>query len=219
MSTIRSRHWLLAAAAVVASSSAVSAAIVVPGPAALEKAATHKVQEARPGPDPKGLNKTSPAEEVLPAVAEKIHDLGRDDGFVGQTTNQSGRRIKVTWAGAVPDDVRAYIESMPYGVSVEVVEGARYSRAEMESARARLQADPFARDIKMMTASVLADGSGLELGLARAEALTPEELERLAAIAGIRGVRVQYGVKPTQGFASRTNDAAPWKGRGRTALA
>ncbi|MGH3715027.1 MAG: hypothetical protein ACRDT4_16420 [Micromonosporaceae bacterium] len=155
---------------------------------------------------------------MTPPVAERIFRLGDGRGFAGQRTDYAHRGITVYWSGVVPADVRSYIASRPYGIDITLVTGARYSRAKATAARSRLLRHPIAREVGIVSASVSHDGSGLVLGVTRM-ALSAGLVSSVKSIAGIDGVKVRYGARESKGYASRNNDASPWKGGARLRMA
>lgn len=163
------------------------------------------------GPEPVGLSAASSVDDAIPPVAERIFQLGDGRGFAGQRTDYPNRAITVYWSGAVPTDVRSYVDAKPYGVKVTVVPGARYSRAEANAARIRLQDSPMARELGIVATSIRADGSGIDVGVTGPATFSTAAV---ASAAGIDGVRIHYGARAAEGY-SRTNDAAPWQGGGR----
>ncbi len=138
-----------------------------------------------PGPFPEGLDEESHNEDAIPVVAEHVWELGKNAGFVSQRTDYEARAIAVTWKGEVPADVTEYAESRPYGVTITITSGAKYSRAQGNGARDRLLADPIAQEVGWVSASVNADGSGLTLGV-QAEQVSDEQRAALARAAGLR---------------------------------
>jgi hypothetical protein len=157
------------------------------------------------------LSAASSVDDVIPPVAERIFRLGDGRGFAGQRTDYAHRAITVHWSGAVPDDVRTYADAKPYGVTVTVLTGAKYSRAEADAARTRLQNSPVARELGIVATSVRSDGSGIEVGVRGTAAFATIAVE---SVAGIDDVRIRYGAAEATGY-SRPNDAAPWKGGAR----
>lgn len=143
-----------------------------------------------------------PAGDVIPAVAERIVQLGDGRGFAGLRTDYPRRAISVLWSGPVPADVLRYADSAPDGVEVTVRTGAKYSRAEADAARVALQETVPG----IVSTSIRADGGGLEIGVSGSAPVA-------ASVAGI-DVRVRYGVPAPAGY-SRTNDSAPWRGGAR----
>lgn len=172
-----------------------------------------KLGASEPGPLAPDLSSTSAAEDVIPPVAEHIFELGTGRGFVSQTTDYDARSIVALWRGEVPADVQAYADSTPFGVTVTVNRGARYSREEGNAAAVRILEDPIARVIGVVSASVNHDGSGVTLGITLA-ALTDVQLAHLARLSGLAPgeITINGGREFHEGYASRQNDTNPWKG-------
>ena len=169
--------------------------------------------QAAPGPLPAGLTEDSPAEDAIPPVAERLFELGADTGFVSQHTDYEARAIAVVWQGEAPPAVQEYAQARPFGVTITLTSGAKYSRSQGDRARAHLLEDPIAREVGIVSASVNADGSGITLGITR-ERITDDALALLAQAAGLdeRDITVNVGVPEVGGYASRQNDSSPWKG-------
>ncbi|MER5932092.1 hypothetical protein [Streptomyces sp. NPDC002054] len=172
----------------------------------------------KPGPLPAGLDATSPADDVIPVVAERLYELGAARGFARQETDYRGRAITVLWKGTPPADVTAYADSRPYGVTVTVRTGAKYSRAEAEAARTRLLNHPAATHLGITWSELNADGSGVTVGVATRTRTAVDPLPELRNAARIPDVALKLGVERVAGDAllSRGNDAPPWKGGIRT---
>jgi hypothetical protein len=174
---------------------------------------------AQPGPASPGLSASSPTDDVIPPVAERIFDLGKDGGFAGQRTDYKNRAITVFWKGTAPTDVHDYVASRPFGVNVTLVEGAKYSRAEGNAARTRIWNASIATEIGIVSISVKGDGSGLVTGITQATQLSDAKTRELKSTAGIEEIQVDLGRSQPKAFvASRTNDAPPWKGGARMIL-
>jgi len=165
-----------------------------------------------PGPAPIGLSETSPADDVIPVVAEKVFDLGSDQGFAGQVTDYDKRAITVFWTGVVPNDIQKYVDSKPYGVDISI-ESGMVSRADAEAARSRLKESPLSSTLGVVSISVAYDGSGLHLGVKGTRTSSAEILDEVKAVAGIGdAVAISVGASDSRGYANRNNDASPWKG-------
>ncbi|MFJ6519287.1 hypothetical protein ACIQJ4_13715 [Streptomyces filamentosus] len=171
-----------------------------------------------PGPLPAGLDATDSADDVIPVVAERLYELGAAGGFTRQETDYAGRAINVLWKGTPPADVTAYANSRPYGVTVTIRTGAKYSRAEAEAARTRLLNDPAAARLGITWSELNADGSGVTVGVAARTRAAADPMPELRNAARIPDVALKLGVKRITDDAlfSRSNDAPPWKGGIRT---
>lgn len=209
-----SSRYLVSAVVVGSAMALLSGQPATAQPAPAGQAVVGSAQVIRPGPEPAGLSAASSVDDAIPPVAERIFQLGDNRGFAGQRTDYEKRSITVFWSGKVPDDVRSYVDSKPYGVSVTVLTGARYSRAEANAARTRLQNSPVARELGIVSTSVRPDGTGLEVGVTGTAALSVKAIESAKSVAGIDDVRIVFGARAAQGY-SRTNDAAPWRGGAR----
>ncbi|MFG2292674.1 hypothetical protein [Streptomyces sp. NPDC048603] len=187
--------------------------------AAPYKALDRSAWTVKPGPLPAGLDATSPADDVIPVVAERLHELGAARGFARQETDYPGRAVTVLWKGTPPADVTAYADSRPYGVKVTIRSGAKYSRAEAEAARTRLLNHPAAARLGITWSELNADGSGVTVGVAARIRAAVDPVPELRTAARIPDVALKLGVERVAGDAlfSRGNDSPPWKGGIRTA--
>jgi len=157
---------------------------------------------AVPGPAATDLRDSSPVEDVIPPVAERIFELGSGRGFVSQQTDYLGRSIAVVWHGDVPSEVRDYVASKPYGVTVTISAGARYSREAGNAARSRILANSIAQEIGIVSTSVNQDGSGLTLGIT-STTVTTAQRNRLSEVSGLRveEITINGGLKAHDGYA------------------
>ncbi|MFB7513833.1 S1 family peptidase [Streptomyces sp. NPDC056144] len=171
-----------------------------------------------PSPPPAGLDAASPADDVIPVVAERLYELGASRGFARQETDYPGRAITLLWKGTPPADIAAYAAGNPYGVKVTIRTGAKYSRAEAEAARTRLLNSPAAARLGITWSELNADGSGVTVGVAARTRAAVDPLPELRDAARVPDVKLKLGVKALTDDAlfSRTNDAPPWKGGIRT---
>ncbi|NKE62807.1 hypothetical protein FXN61_41235 [Lentzea sp. PSKA42] len=151
-------------------------------------------------------------DDAIPPVADRLYELGASRGFTSQRTDYQHRSITVRWSGDVPQDVRSYADSKPNGVTITIVPGAKYSRAEADAARTRLQTSEYGRQLGIVSTSLRQDGSGIDVGVASTfSAFAADEAKQ---VAGIEDVHINYGTNAPEGY-SRPNDAAPWKGGAR----
>ncbi|WP_143467198.1 hypothetical protein [Lentzea kentuckyensis] len=151
-------------------------------------------------------------DDAIPPVADRVYELGHDRGFTSQRTDYQHRAITVRWSGAVPQDVQQYADSKPNGVTVTIVPGAKYSRAQAEAARTKLQNSAYGRQLGIVSTSLRQDGSGVDVNVATTQStFAATEAKQ---VAGIDDVQINYGAQAPQGY-SRPNDAAPWKGGAR----
>ncbi|MDX8029273.1 hypothetical protein SK803_03585 [Lentzea sp. BCCO 10_0856] len=151
-------------------------------------------------------------DDAIPPVADRIFELGHDRGFTSQRTDYQHRAITVRWSGAVPQDVQRYADAKPNGVSITIVPGAKYSRAQAEAARTKLQTSAYGRQLGIVSTSLRQDGSGIEVNVANTP--TTFAVSEAQQVAGIEDVQINYGARAPEGY-SRPNDAAPWKGGAR----
>ncbi|MEO3978605.1 S1 family peptidase [Streptomyces sp. CAU 1734] len=164
-----------------------------------------------PGPVPAGLSAASPAEDVIPVVADRIFTLGADSGFARQETNYAKRSVKVLWKGEPPANVRAYAAEKPLGVRITLTKGAKYSRAEAEAARTRVLNSPLSRSMGVTWSELNKDGSGVTVGVASRARIAGARAEEVRETAGIPDVEIRTGVPAAEPL-SRQNDSPPWSG-------
>lgn len=155
-------------------------------------------------------------DDAIPPVADRVYELGHDRGFTSQRTDYQHRAITVRWSGAVPQDVQRYADSKPNGVTVTIMSGAKYSRAQAEAARTKLQTSAYGRQLGIVSTSLRQDGSGIDVNVATTQATfaATEAATEAKQVAGIEDVQINYGAGTPQGY-SRPNDSAPWKGGAR----
>lgn len=153
-----------------------------------------------------------PSNEAVAEVAGRLDDLGARTGLAGIRVDEDRRAVTVHWKGTAPADVRTYADSKPLGVSVQLVEGARYSRVEGMEAAQRLVKSAFARQVDLQSVAVNPDGSGIR---ARVPGVMMSATDSRVAETVAR-TPVAFEVRDPYEKASRINDAPPWKGGIRT---
>lgn len=151
--------------------------------------------KVKPDPPDPSLNEKSLASEVISVVAERIVEWGEERGYAHLRTDAANRAIELLWKGKPPADIREYIASKPYGVTVVVDESARYSNEEVQDARARLLNSDIREAVDIVTSSLDDDGGGIEIGISQTEPLTEEQMAHLRAVAGIDEITVRTGVE------------------------
>lgn len=154
-----------------------TAGLVLVGGTLLGTAFAHDDSESE------GVPESSSGSE-LSTVADRIKTLG-GEGFAGVEVRQD-QVIVSHWVGAAPGRVKAYAESRPMGVTIVLVERARFNREQLQASQARIADCDLAIEVGAVGVSVLADGSGLRIDLRGA---LPEraQRERLAELAGLPG--------------------------------
>ena len=153
---------------------------------------------ATPGPAPDNLTTSSPADDAIPVVAEKVSELGAGRGFVSQRTDYEAREITVTWVGTIPTELQEYASSLPYGVTVRFESGGPYTKDEAAEARLRLERDEATGNLGVVGISVLSTGAGLQLSTTR-DSLKTDQIAQLQEIAGVP-VFLTYGVSEPRGY-------------------
>lgn len=104
------------------------------------------------------------ATDGLAAVAGQLEGVG-GERLAGLELSDSGRRIVAHWVGSTPPVVADYVATLPDGVHVTNVEGARYGRAHLQAVAARVADTPEAEAVGVSSITVKSDGSGLRVDL------------------------------------------------------
>lgn len=151
------------------------------------------------------------ANEIVSVVANHIYASWRSRGYVDQVCNTDKLAITVTWKATakVPQELRSYMESKPYGVNIILNRTARYDRAELWQGRNRILADPLAAKLGLVGGTLNQDGSGMTFISSDAPAPTDEQLQQLRDVSGIDDITVT----PTKSsgpsdYSSRTSESA-----------
>jgi hypothetical protein len=155
-----------------------------------------------------------PSNEAVAVVAGHLDDLGAGADLAGITVDEAGRGVTVHWKGHAPAGVHAYVAERPLGVTIRLVEGAKYSRVEGKAAAQRLANSALARQIDVQSVAVNPDGSGIRARVPGAAAMSANDQGNAAAVAQ---TAVTFETRaPIQKAATRYNDAPAWKGGIRT---
>ncbi|MFF4815472.1 trypsin-like serine protease [Kitasatospora sp. NPDC001309] len=199
-----------------------------PVPASGEEALTGKVAP--------GIIELMRRQEVLDRAVELItggrEEFERDriPGFSEVEVDPAANRVLLHWKGDLPQPVAAVIRDLPDGVKVEVLP-AKYSKAELHAARARLVPDgtPLIltadRPSHISSIGPSLDGSGLDLGYepederargahSASAPLSDEELTpRIESLASaLAGVEVHARREAQVIDLTRGEDGSPWHG-------
>jgi hypothetical protein len=152
-----------------------------------------------------------PSNEAVNVVAGQLDDLGAQNGLAGITVDEGQRLVTVHWKGAAPAAARAFVAGRPLGVSIQLVEGARSSRAEAMAAAQRLADSALGRRIGLQSVAVNVDGSGVRARVPGT--LAPLSATDRSAAATVAETGVTFETRaPAEKTAARYNDTAPWKG-------
>jgi hypothetical protein len=97
----------------------------------------------------------------------------------------------------MPTDVRAFVQKERPGLTVEVIEGAKWDRSEMQSAAERIIADSsLVTQLGITSVAVNADGSGVTTSVS-ADAVTADEVQAVERVSGLPGgIRIVTGQGP-----------------------
>ncbi|MGJ9413598.1 hypothetical protein ACHAAC_12905 [Aeromicrobium sp. CF4.19] len=161
----------------------------------------------------------SDASEAFSLVADQIGAYGEGRGLAGLITDQKNNQITVYWKGEAPADLRDRFAKSPYGVKIDLREGARYSKVEARDAAHRLGSHPDATKWGITTTAAQPGGGGIEVNVKKsADGLSQALRQRMADVArldesALRFNEVEVGV---EFLSSRVNDFSPWKGGIRT---
>jgi hypothetical protein len=177
-------------------------------------------------------------QEVLDAVADRItqglseSDRARIPGFADIAVDPDHNHLRLYWKGTPPQRVRSILARLPHGVTAEV-DAARYSKAELHAARARLLRGRTAMNLPVTGAAPVhitsiapaVDGSGLEVGYDGAAGKTGRKQSLTAAAEGTLSQQVAAAAGRAAGvraiaihrlqsvdLASRQRDHSPWTG-------
>ncbi|MER6126868.1 hypothetical protein ABT173_30605 [Streptomyces sp. NPDC001795] len=175
-------------------------------------------------------------QQVLDAVAGQITEgLSESDrahipGFADIVVDPDHNHLRLYWKGAPPQRVRRILARLPHGVTAEV-DAARYSKAELHAARAKLlrrltsmnlRIAGVPTPVRVTSIGPAVDGSGLEVGYesGAGRANSPMAVkqgsvgQQVAAAAGrLAGVHTA-AIHRLQSvdLASRQHDHSPWTG-------
>ncbi len=183
-------------------------------------------------------------QEVLDKIAGEIteglsdSDRARIPGFTDIEVDPDHNRLRLHWKGTPPPRVRRILAHLPHGVTAEV-HSARYSKAELHAARAKLlrgnrpmslRIAAAAAPIRITSIGPAVDGSGLQIGYDQdrgngrqnvadavagpAEAVAADASKQVEAVAArLTGVRTAAVRRlPAEDLASRQHDGSPWAG-------
>ena len=177
-------------------------------------------------------------QEVLDAVADQItqglseSDRARIPGFADIAVDPDHNHLRLYGKGTPPQRVRSILARLPHGVTAEV-DTARYSKAELHAARAKLLRGRTAMNLPVTGAAPVhitsiapaVDGSGLEVGYdsaaggtgrknslaAAAEGrFTQQVAEAAGRVAGVHAIAIHR--LQSIDLASRQRDHSPWTG-------
>lgn len=111
-----------------------------------------------------------PADELASAevglrmsyVADEVRTMSDPQGFAGLVTDWDRSAMTVHWRGDPSPELLDHARSVPYGITIEVVHDARFTRVELMRASSALLGDrALVAELGIVTTSVRPDGSGL----------------------------------------------------------
>lgn len=144
-------------------------------------------------------------------AADEIRTMANPEGYAGQVVDLANKTITVYWHGAPSEDLKTYASSQHYGIEIDLVPQARFTRAEVMNASNKLIASPtWIERLDLIETSVRPDGSGLTV---RVLGATPDdemksELEGQLGLAG--GLFFEGDTDKMVLQSTRNADAAPW---------
>ena len=95
-------------------------------------------------------------------VADEVRKISDPQGFAGLVTDPEHSAMTVHWHGEPSPELLDLAQSTPYGITIEVVTEARFTRVEVMNASSALISDrTLAAELGIVTTSVRPDGSGL----------------------------------------------------------
>jgi len=141
-----------------------------------------------------GSTRTS---EQLAAIADQLRAWGCSAGLSGIKIDETSGSLVAWWKGRMPTDVRAFVQKERPGLTVEVIEGAKWDRSEMQSAAERIIADSsLVTQLGITSVAVNADGSGVTTSVS-ADAVTADEVQAVERVSGLPGgIRIVTGQGP-----------------------
>jgi hypothetical protein len=223
MKHAKSRRWMAIALPVAALAAAVP--FVIP-----------PLAGASPASAARTAARIDERQQTLDTVADQItqgfseSDRARIPGFADIEVDPDHNHLRLHWKGTPPQRVRRILAHLPKGVTAEV-DSARYSKAELHAARAKLLRGRTSMNLKIAGSASLVritsiapavDGSGLEVGYdsGAGQANSPMAVaggnlsQKVATAAGeLTGVHTA-AIHRLQSvdLASRQHDASPWTG-------
>ncbi len=163
--------------------------------AAAPDASTSQTPEAISEPPPpkasaEPAHKATAEEDPLSATADRLYELS-GSSFSGIEVDPDRNHIVGHWAGEVPSAARAYAESKPNGVTIELVTDGRFSRARLVAAMTRINESALGDKAGVEAIAAKWDGSGLEIDLA-ASLPDARTRSRIASLAGLPEDAIRY---------------------------
>ncbi|MGW1289550.1 hypothetical protein ACWD4N_39365 [Streptomyces sp. NPDC002586] len=191
---------------------------------------------ASPAPATHAAARIDERQQVLDAIAGRITEglsesgRARIPGFAEVQVDPDHNHLRLYWKGTPPRRVKSILAHLPHGVTAEV-DPARYSKAELHTARVKLlnslpsmklRVEGTADPVRITSVAPAVDGSGLEVGYDNAartarSLLTSGQgktLQQVAKAAGrLSGVQVT-AIHRLQSvdLSSRQHDSSPWTG-------
>ncbi|MGJ9412301.1 hypothetical protein ACHAAC_06290 [Aeromicrobium sp. CF4.19] len=234
MITARRRAIAVALVIGLAATSATAYGANVPAPKA-EEPAHSDIKEA-PGPfsvllPPPEIDPDSPAAkqylsfkhdltekvDAHSLLADQVKAHGYTKGWAGTIVDTENNSLTVHWKGEAPAEYRDSLAKQPYGVRVDLKEGAKFSRIEEKAAVERVVSDERAENgWNVVGAGAMPDGSGIKVYVTT-NSMRSQDQDALAETAQVDATDVKYEFEeraPT--LTSRSVSNPPWRGGIRT---
>lgn len=183
---------------------------------------------------------SSNRQQLLDKIAGQIteglseSERAKITGFTEIVVDPDKNHIRLYWKGAPPQRVRDILAHLPAGVTADVV-SARYSKAELHTARNKLLQDgkpmglhvaSTATPLRITSIAPAVDGSGLEIGYDEDRGVQKRDLrdplspqvrkdrsnEVKAAADHLTGINTKISYQPLSKDLSRQSDSSPWFG-------
>lgn len=192
---------------------------------------------ASPAPATRAAAPIEDRQQVLDAVANQITQglsgsaRARIPGFTEIEVDPDHNHLRLHWKGTPPPRVRSILAHLPKGVTAEV-DSARYSKAELHAARAKLlhgrtsmnlKLAGTAAPVRITSIAPAVDGSGLEVGYdsgtGKANSpmavtggnLAPKVATAAGEVAGVHTAAI-HRLQSVDLAGTRQRDSAPWTG-------
>jgi hypothetical protein len=182
------------------------------------------------------FNRQEVLDKIAGRIAEGLSETARAQipGFSEIVVNPDTNHLRLYWKGTPPQRVKSILANLPKGVTADVLP-ARYSKAELHAARAKLvsggkmvdlHVTPGGAALRITSIALAADGSGLkvgydeDLGVGKRNLVDPLSASARqgrsnsvqALTAELTGVSTKAVYQPLSKDLSRQNDSSPWFG-------
>jgi hypothetical protein len=143
-----------------------------------------------PSPPPTLDSSTGGTQIEFSPVADRIFALA-GPRFAGLIVQEDEGRIVAYWAGEIPTAAAHYAATSPGGITVQLNDGARFTREHLSAAAERLTQSELGQQVGVSGIAAKADGSGLKINLADGLP-TPAEGQAIADMADLPNDAITY---------------------------